>query len=186
MGKSYDLLPSRVTDYASSNSFTRFAYGVLRRFLPEEKVESIKGLALTADGKGAVFDVSAEDLDMFLSGTSLDFQHVYYFDHILLAYFGLLSFTKKEIPKVVSREVLGQAIDTTYLQLSAGQKNAHGVSLEVVEALPQLQEREQSKGGRFGGRGGYGGGRFSGGRGGGNRFSGGGNSGRGRSNYKKW
>ncbi|KAK6145649.1 hypothetical protein DH2020_022469 [Rehmannia glutinosa] len=45
-----------------------FAYGVLRRFLPEDKVESIKGLALTADGKGAVFDVATADLDMFLAG----------------------------------------------------------------------------------------------------------------------
>ncbi|GLT49284.1 hypothetical protein SLA2020_228510 [Shorea laevis] len=45
-----------------------FAYGVLRRFLPEEKVESVKGLTLTADGNGAVFDVAKEDLDMFLSG----------------------------------------------------------------------------------------------------------------------
>lgn len=36
--------------------------------MPEEKVESIKGLALTADGKGAVFDVAAEDLDSFLAG----------------------------------------------------------------------------------------------------------------------
>lgn len=46
----------------------RFAYGVLRRFLPEEKVESIKGLSLTADGKGAVFDVAVADLDAFLAG----------------------------------------------------------------------------------------------------------------------
>lgn len=46
----------------------RFAYGALRRFLPEEKVESIKGLSLTADGKGAVFDVASEDLDTFLAG----------------------------------------------------------------------------------------------------------------------
>ncbi|KAL2527122.1 DEAD-box ATP-dependent RNA helicase 7 [Abeliophyllum distichum] len=45
-----------------------FGYGVLRRFLPEDKVESVKGLALTADGKGAVFDVAAEDLDTFLAG----------------------------------------------------------------------------------------------------------------------
>ncbi|XP_016497180.2 LOW QUALITY PROTEIN: DEAD-box ATP-dependent RNA helicase 7 [Nicotiana tabacum] len=82
-----------------------FVYSVLRRFLPGEKVESINGLTLTADGKGAVFDVSAEDLDQFL----------------------------------------------------AGQKTAHGVNLEVVEALPQLQEREKPRGGRFGGggRGGF-------------------------------
>ncbi|PSS33128.1 DEAD-box ATP-dependent RNA helicase [Actinidia chinensis var. chinensis] len=99
-----------------------FVYGVLRRFLPEEKVESVKGIGLTADGKGAVFDVPAEDLDMFL----------------------------------------------------AGQENAAGVSLDVVKELPRLQERDQSRGGRFGrgGRGGFadrrsgGGGRFSGGRGG--------------------
>ncbi|MDD0148493.1 hypothetical protein PSY31_22670, partial [Shigella flexneri] len=45
-----------------------YAYGVLRRFLPEDKVESVKGLALTADGQGAVFDVAAEDLDTFLAG----------------------------------------------------------------------------------------------------------------------
>lgn len=50
-----------------------FVYSVLRRFLPEEKVESINGLTLTADGKGAVFDVSAEDLDQFLAGIFLHF-----------------------------------------------------------------------------------------------------------------
>ena len=49
--------------------FFSFAYGVLRRFLPEDKVDSIKGLALTADGNGAVFDVATEDLDAFLAGT---------------------------------------------------------------------------------------------------------------------
>ncbi|KAL5746155.1 hypothetical protein ACOSP7_027301 [Xanthoceras sorbifolium] len=45
-----------------------FAFNVLRRFVPEEKVESVKGMAIAADGKGAVFDVPAEDLDLFLSG----------------------------------------------------------------------------------------------------------------------
>lgn len=47
-----------------------FAYNVLRRFVPEEKVESVKGMALTADGRGAVFDVPSEDLDLFLAGTN--------------------------------------------------------------------------------------------------------------------
>ncbi|KAI5346948.1 Hypothetical predicted protein [Prunus dulcis] len=114
-----------------------FAYGVLRRFLPEEKVESVKGMALTADGKGAVFDVAAEDLDMFL----------------------------------------------------AGQENAASVSIEVLESLPNLQEKE-ARGGRFGGGGGFRGGRF--GRGGGSdrrndRFSNRSGGGRGRSNYgNKW
>lgn len=46
-----------------------FAYGVLRRFLPEEKVESVRGLALTADQKYAVFDVVVDDLDTFLAGS---------------------------------------------------------------------------------------------------------------------
>ncbi|KAI6683799.1 hypothetical protein NL676_029712 [Syzygium grande] len=45
-----------------------YAFSVLRRFLPEEKVESVKGLTLTADGNGVVFDVAAEDLDTFLAG----------------------------------------------------------------------------------------------------------------------
>ncbi|KAB1222832.1 DEAD-box ATP-dependent RNA helicase 7 [Morella rubra] len=104
-----------------------FAFRVLRRFLPEEKVEAVKGLTLTADGRGAVFDVPAENLDSLL----------------------------------------------------AGQENAADVRVEVVKALPRLQEREQSRGGRFGssGRGSFGdrnGGRFSGGRGGrgGGGFSG--------------
>ncbi|KAL8247933.1 hypothetical protein R6Q59_009149 [Mikania micrantha] len=127
-----------------------FAYGILRRFLPEEKVESIQGLALTADQRGAVFDVAVEDLNSFL----------------------------------------------------AGQENAAGVSLEVVKELPQLQEKEQSRG-RFGSSGGFsrggrgggggggrGGGGFSrGGRGGfsdrrNDRFSRG--SGGARGGYRKW
>lgn len=45
-----------------------FAFGVLRRFLPEEKVELVKGMALTADGNGAVFDVPVADLGLFRSG----------------------------------------------------------------------------------------------------------------------
>ncbi|XP_022928900.1 DEAD-box ATP-dependent RNA helicase 7-like [Cucurbita moschata] len=104
-----------------------FAYSVLRRFLPEEKVESVKGMTLTADGYSAVFDVQTEDLDAFLTG----------------------------------------------------QGNAGGVRLEVLKTLPKLQDREQSRGGRFGGggRGGYGGGR--GGGYGGSRFSGGRGGGRG-------
>ncbi|OAY30448.1 DEAD-box ATP-dependent RNA helicase 7 [Manihot esculenta] len=127
-----------------------FAFGMLRRFLPEDKIDSsVKGMTLTADGNGAVFDVPAADLDAFL----------------------------------------------------AGQENAANVSLEVLQALPPLQERDQSRG-RFGGggggrgRGGFsdrsGGSRFSGGKGGrgggfsdrrNDRFS---NGFGGRRNGKKW
>jgi ATP-dependent RNA helicase DDX21 len=45
-----------------------FAYKILRRFLPEEKVEAVKGLTITADGSGVVFDVPAEHLDAYLAG----------------------------------------------------------------------------------------------------------------------
>lgn len=40
----------------------------MKRFLPEEKVEGVKGLSLTADGMGAVFDVPADDVTLFLEG----------------------------------------------------------------------------------------------------------------------
>ncbi|KAG1354621.1 putative DEAD-box ATP-dependent RNA helicase 7 [Cocos nucifera] len=45
-----------------------FAYSILRRFLPDEKVEGVKGLSLTADGMGAVFDVPTDDVDSFIAG----------------------------------------------------------------------------------------------------------------------
>ncbi|XP_074291477.1 DEAD-box ATP-dependent RNA helicase 7-like [Silene latifolia] len=45
-----------------------FAFGVLRRFLPEENVESVQGVSITSDQNGAVFDVPAKDLDTFLIG----------------------------------------------------------------------------------------------------------------------
>ncbi len=62
------------------------------------------------------------------------------------------------------------------------------MSLEVLKALPQLQEREQPRGGRFGsgGRGGFGdrsGGRFSGRRN--DRFGSSGGRGRG-GNGRRW
>ena len=41
---------------------------MLRKFLPEEKVEAVKGLTVTADQKGAVLDVPADDLDTYLTG----------------------------------------------------------------------------------------------------------------------
>ncbi|PPR94482.1 hypothetical protein GOBAR_AA26182 [Gossypium barbadense] len=37
-------------------------------FLPEEKVQSVQGLTLTADGMGAVFDVAEDDVGTFLAG----------------------------------------------------------------------------------------------------------------------
>ncbi|KAL8141488.1 hypothetical protein V2J09_014520 [Rumex salicifolius] len=43
------------------------ALTVLRNFLPKEKVDTVKELSLTADGKGAVFDVPVSDLEMYLT-----------------------------------------------------------------------------------------------------------------------
>ncbi|ONK56268.1 uncharacterized protein A4U43_C10F5850 [Asparagus officinalis] len=45
-----------------------FAFSTMKRFLPVEKVEGVKNLSLTADGMGAVFDVPADDLSLFLEG----------------------------------------------------------------------------------------------------------------------
>ncbi|CAD5187599.1 unnamed protein product [Musa acuminata subsp. malaccensis] len=45
-----------------------FAFSTFRRFLPDEKIEGVKGLSLTADGTGAVFDVPADDVNAFLEG----------------------------------------------------------------------------------------------------------------------
>lgn len=45
--------------------------------MPEEKIQNLENLSLTADGCGAVFDVPADDVDTFLEGidlkTQLDF-----------------------------------------------------------------------------------------------------------------
>ena len=43
-----------------------FAWAVLRRWLPDSRVEEIKRLTLTADGRGAVFDVPGQFADEFM------------------------------------------------------------------------------------------------------------------------
>ncbi|XVF50718.1 hypothetical protein PTKIN_Ptkin04bG0125000 [Pterospermum kingtungense] len=45
-----------------------YVFGILKRFLPEEKVQSVQGLTLTADGMGAVFDVAQDDVETFIAG----------------------------------------------------------------------------------------------------------------------
>ncbi|KAH8486395.1 hypothetical protein H0E87_025417 [Populus deltoides] len=62
--KSYKLnKASKIDIYAEG----LFAFSVLRRILPEDKVESVTGMTLTTDGNGAVFDVKKEDVDTFLA-----------------------------------------------------------------------------------------------------------------------
>ncbi|XP_077235172.1 DEAD-box ATP-dependent RNA helicase 7-like [Tasmannia lanceolata] len=48
------------------------AFRVLREFVPVEKVDELRGLSLTADGKGAVFDVPAEDVNLFIAGQNIE------------------------------------------------------------------------------------------------------------------
>ena len=43
--------------------------------MPEEKVEAVKGLTITADGNGVVFDVATEDLDTYLAGREFRLNH---------------------------------------------------------------------------------------------------------------
>jgi len=60
-------------------------------------------------------------------------------------------------------------IFNSYHICSSGKENVSDVRLEVLKELPRLQQRDQSRGGRFG---------DGSGRGGGSRFSGGGRNGR--------
>ncbi|CAA6666841.1 unnamed protein product [Spirodela intermedia] len=67
----------------------------------------------------------------------------------------------------------------------AGQENASMVEIEIPKELPPLQEKEQPRGG-FGGRGRFGGNRFSGGKGGGfGRRGGGGGGGSGGGRFNR-
>ncbi|EOA12485.1 hypothetical protein CARUB_v10026032mg [Capsella rubella] len=72
-----------------------FVYGMLRRNIPEDKVERIEGLSLTADKTGAVFDVVQSDLDLFLAAAQKSA--------------GSMSLeVVKELPKLQEREPLPQ------------------------------------------------------------------------------
>lgn len=53
--------------YQSFNTFRTVSYvwGALRRYFPEDVVSSIKGITMTKDEKGAVFDVPEEHLQLF-------------------------------------------------------------------------------------------------------------------------
>ena len=47
-----------------------YAFNCLKRLLPEETVEKVKGMSITADGLGAVFDAPSDLLKTFLAGMS--------------------------------------------------------------------------------------------------------------------
>ncbi|XP_062193821.1 DEAD-box ATP-dependent RNA helicase 7-like [Phragmites australis] len=46
-----------------------FAFTILKRFMPEEKLADVKGATLTADGTGVVFDVPAADVEDYIQGS---------------------------------------------------------------------------------------------------------------------
>ena len=48
--------------------FCRYAFNCLKRFLPEDTVEKVNAMSITADGLGAVFDVPSDLLKTFLVG----------------------------------------------------------------------------------------------------------------------
>eukprot|EP00252_Welwitschia_mirabilis_P019382 TRINITY_DN4463_c0_g1_i4.p1 TRINITY_DN4463_c0_g1~~TRINITY_DN4463_c0_g1_i4.p1 ORF type:complete len:711 (-),score=174.01 TRINITY_DN4463_c0_g1_i4:212-2344(-) len=45
-----------------------YAFNILRKFVPEQKVADVKGMSLTADSKSVVFDVPIDDVDTYSSG----------------------------------------------------------------------------------------------------------------------
>ena len=42
-----------------------YVWGALRRYFPEEVVSQIKGITMTKDEQGAVFDVQDKDVKLF-------------------------------------------------------------------------------------------------------------------------
>lgn len=54
-----------------SFSACRFAFTILKRFMPEDKLADVKGATLTADGTGVVFDVPAADVEDYIQGIML-------------------------------------------------------------------------------------------------------------------
>lgn len=57
-----------LSDFGFSDINLRFALSILRGFLSNEKIEGVKGLSLTANGMGVVFDVPADDVNAFTAG----------------------------------------------------------------------------------------------------------------------
>jgi ATP-dependent RNA helicase DDX21 len=116
-----------------------YVFGALRRNLPEEVVESIRGMAITADGLGAVFDTPVENLEQIK-------------DAIKRAPFQYLSIPDA-VPELKDREYTGP---TGRFPNSSGGRGGRG---------SWGGRGGSSYGGRGGGRGGYSGGRGGRGRG---------------------
>jgi ATP-dependent RNA helicase DDX21 len=49
----------------------RYVISTLKRFMPEDRLSNVQGVALTSDGRGAVFDVPSEEVQDYLQGITL-------------------------------------------------------------------------------------------------------------------
>jgi len=133
-----------------------FAWAVLRRWLPDNRVEEIKRLTLTADGRGAVFDVPGQFADEFMKKGGKEAQGG---DEAAGPYL----LRPSELPELKQRE--------------GGEGGSVGGFGGGFGGGYQGRGGGSSYGGRGGGGGGYGGGRggggggYGGGRGGGGGFS---------------
>jgi ATP-dependent RNA helicase DDX21 len=49
----------------------RYVISTLKRFMPEDRLSNVQGVALTSDGRGAVFDVPSAEVQDYLQGITL-------------------------------------------------------------------------------------------------------------------
>jgi ATP-dependent RNA helicase DDX21 len=61
------LIGSLLTD-SKMNYVCRYVISTLKRFMPEDRLSNVQGVALTADGRGAVFDVPSAEVQDYLQG----------------------------------------------------------------------------------------------------------------------
>ncbi|CAN6183018.1 unnamed protein product [Urochloa humidicola] len=120
-----------------------FAFTILKRFMPEEKLADVKGATLTADGTGVVFDVPIADVEDYIQASENAAQVT--IDEV------------KQLPPLQEREQSRGNSSGGRFGRGGGSRFGGGGG--------------RGGGSRFGGGGRGGGGRFGGRGGGGNRFN---------------
>ncbi|CAN6198590.1 unnamed protein product [Urochloa humidicola] len=120
-----------------------FAFTILKRFMPEEKLSDVKGATLTADGTGVVFDVPVADVEDYIQASESAAQVT--IDEV------------KQLPPLQEKEPSRGNSSGGRFGRGGGNRFGGGGG--------------RGGGSRFGGGGRGGGGRFGGRGGGGNRFN---------------
>ncbi|CAN6218425.1 unnamed protein product [Urochloa humidicola] len=120
-----------------------FAFTILKRFMPEEKLSDVKGATLTADGTGVVFDVPVADVEDYIQASESAAQVT--IDEV------------KQLPPLQEKEPSRGNSSGGRFGRGGGNRFGGGGG--------------RGGGSRFGGGGRGGGGRFVGRGGGGNRFN---------------